>query len=76
MGEVAEKIKKVIRDDNFEITEERRETLKKEIGDVLWYMAQLCTELDLSLEEVARLNIDKLQSRKKRDVLHGDGDER
>jgi NTP pyrophosphatase (non-canonical NTP hydrolase) len=75
-GEVAEKIKKIIRDDNFEISEEKKEDFKKEIGDVLWYMAQLCTELDLSLEEVAELNIEKLQSRKRRNVIHGSGDNR
>ncbi len=75
-GEVAEKIKKVIRDKNGVIDEETKEKIAKELGDVLWYVAQLCTELGLSMEEVARKNLEKLFSRKERGVLHGEGDER
>ncbi len=73
-GEVCEKIKKAIRDDGGRISEERRRQLKKELGDVLWYVAALCTELDLSMDEVARANVEKLASRKRRGVLKGDGD--
>lgn len=75
-GELANKVKKVIRDDGGIITEEKRESLKKELGDILWYVAQLSTELKLSLEEVAEYNIKKLKSRKERGVLNGEGDNR
>jgi NTP pyrophosphatase (non-canonical NTP hydrolase) len=75
-GEVAEHAKKVIRDDDGRVSEERREALAKELGDVLWYLAQLATELDLDLDEVAELNLEKLLSRQRRGVLHGAGDDR
>jgi len=75
-GEVADKIKKVIRDNNGEMTDEIRMNLSKELGDVLWYVAQLATELGLKLDDVAAGNIEKLLSRKERGVLHGNGDER
>ena len=75
-GEIAEKIKKVIRDNNYIVTEEKKQELIKELGDVLWYMAQFATELDFSLEEVAVKNIEKLFSRKERNVLSGSGDNR
>lgn len=75
-GEVAEKIKKVIRDNNGVVSEERREEIKKELGDVLWYMAQLATELGLDLDDVAQTNIAKLMSRLERGTLSGDGDNR
>jgi len=75
-GEVAEKIKKVIRDRNGVFSEEQRQEIKKELGDVLWYLAQIATELGLSLDEIAVFNIKKLESRKKRNKLHGNGDNR
>jgi len=75
-GEVAEKIKKIFRDDNGIVTNESKLKLEKELGDVLWYVAQLATELDLSLDEIATNNIRKLQSRKERNQLHGSGDNR
>lgn len=75
-GEVAEKIKKVIRDDNGIVNEEKQQLIKKELGDVLWYIAQICTELDLSMDEVAEFNIEKLYSRMQRNQLHGSGDNR
>jgi len=75
-GEVAEKIKKVIRDGNSEIDNKTKEKINKELGDLLWYIAQLATELNLSLDKVASDNLKKLFSRKKRGVLHGNGDER
>jgi NTP pyrophosphatase (non-canonical NTP hydrolase) len=75
-GEVAEKIKKILRDDNGIILEEKREDLKKELGDVLWYLSQISTELGLSFEDVARFNIEKLQSRAQRNMIHGSGDNR
>jgi NTP pyrophosphatase (non-canonical NTP hydrolase) len=75
-GEVAEHAKKAIRDDGAQVTPERREAMAKELGDVLWYVAQLATELDLELEEIAAENLEKLRSRQRRGVLHGSGDER
>ncbi len=75
-GEVAGKVKKIFRDRGGEITEADRQALKKELGDVLWYLAQICTELDLSLQEVAEANLIKLFSRLERGQIRGDGDER
>jgi NTP pyrophosphatase (non-canonical NTP hydrolase) len=75
-GEVAGKIKKVFRDKNGEISPETREALKAELGDVLWYLAQTCTELELSLDEVAESNITKLLDRQARGKIQGDGDNR
>ena len=75
-GEVAGKIKKIFRDRAGEISDEDREALKHELGDVLWYLTQICTNLDLTLEEVAEANLDKLFSRLERGKLHGDGDHR
>ncbi|MBM4370903.1 MAG: nucleoside triphosphate pyrophosphohydrolase family protein [Deltaproteobacteria bacterium] len=75
-GEVCEQIKKSIRDDRGIITPERKLALTKELGDVLWYLAALATELNLSLEHIARQNLDKLCSRQERGVLHGSGDDR
>jgi NTP pyrophosphatase (non-canonical NTP hydrolase) len=75
-GEVAEHAKKAIRDDRGEISEERRAAMSKELGDVLWYVSQLATELDLDLDEIAQANLDKLLSRQQRGVLSGDGDDR
>ncbi len=75
-GEIAEKIKKVIRDDNYEITDEKREELTKELGDVLWYIANLSKELNISMEDIAMRNIEKLKSRQERGVLGGSGDNR
>lgn len=75
-GEVAGKIKKIFRDREGNITEEDRQALKQELGDVLWYLTQICTELDLTLEEVAQANLDKLFSRLARGKIRGDGDNR
>ena len=73
-GEAAEKVKKAIRDDAGELTPERREALAAELGDVLWYVAQLATEAGLDLDQLARSNLDKLLSRRDRAVLQGSGD--
>ena len=75
-GEVAGKIKKVFRDKDGEISTETREALKAELGDVLWYLAQVATELDLTLDEIAEHNIEKLYSRLERGKIQGDGDNR
>ncbi|MFA5178295.1 MAG: nucleoside triphosphate pyrophosphohydrolase family protein [Candidatus Paceibacterota bacterium] len=75
-GEVAEKIKKVLRDNQGIVSEEKKIEITKELGDVLWYVANLSQELGISLEEVAQKNIEKLKSRQQRDELHGSGDNR
>jgi NTP pyrophosphatase (non-canonical NTP hydrolase) len=75
-GEVAEKVKKMLRDDSGCMTTERREALAGELGDVLWYVAQVATEAGLDLEQIAQANLDKLLSRQQRGVLSGSGDQR
>lgn len=75
-GEVAEKVKKIIRDKGGKVNEEDKQDLKKELGDVLWYVTDMADQLGFTLEEVAQANIDKLQSRKDRGKLGGSGDNR
>lgn len=75
-GEVADKLKKVIRDNDGVLTDSVRESVGKELGDVLWYVAVLASEINYDLETLMRLNIDKLLSRKERGVLSGSGDNR
>jgi len=76
-GEVAGKIKKILRDQNGQmLLPENREAISKEIGDVLWYIAALCSDLDIDLDEVAQENLNKLNSRLQRGVLGGSGDNR
>lgn len=74
--EVADKVKKVIRDNNREFTEEKKCELAKEIGDVLWYCATLSHDIGYTLDEIATMNYEKLSSRQKRGVIHGSGDNR
>jgi NTP pyrophosphatase (non-canonical NTP hydrolase) len=75
-GEVAGKIKKIFRDKGGLIEDVDRQALKYELGDVLWYLTQICTELDLTLEEVAAANLEKLFSRQARGQIRGEGDQR
>lgn len=75
-GEVLNKVKKIMRDSDGTITDEHRTTLTNELGDVLWYVATMATELGIDLNEVVETNLAKLASRKERGVLHGDGDHR
>ncbi len=75
-GELAEHVKKAMRDDGAVLTPERRVKLVAELGDVLWYAAAVARELDVSLAEVARLNISKLDARKREGKLGGSGSDR
>jgi NTP pyrophosphatase (non-canonical NTP hydrolase) len=75
-GEFAGKVKKIFRDKQGVISEEDRQELKKELGDVLWYLAQIATELDLSLEDIASHNLQKLFDRQARNQIQGEGDNR
>ena len=75
-GEVTDQIKKAWRDDDGELTTERLHALKAELGDAQWYIAVMAADLGMTLDEVARYNVEKLRSRKRRGVLHGEGDNR
>ncbi len=75
-GEVAEKFKKLIRDKNGKISEEDRQEILKELGDILWYINAVANLLDSDLEEVASKNLEKVLSRKTRGVTKGSGDNR
>lgn len=83
-GEVADKVKKIIRDTQItrneqgaiNIEPQKATEIAKEVGDVLWYCATIAHDLGYSLENIAQMNIEKLQSRKARGVLGGSGDNR
>lgn len=75
-GEVADKVKKVYRDKGGLFDYEQQAEIAKELGDVLWYVANLASDLGLDLGEIAEMNINKLASRKTRGVLGGSGDNR
>ena len=76
-GEVCEKIKKVMRDSTHKSDFwNKRNDIGMELGDVLWYIANLASDLGLDLDDIATKNIDKLRDRERRNVLQGDGDDR
>lgn len=75
-GEVMEKLKKAVRDNESVITEDMKQDLKKELGDVLWYLAVFADYLGIKLQDVADLNLEKLADRQKRNKLSGSGDNR
>lgn len=75
-GELSEKVKKLYRDHDGVMSDEYRLSILYELGDILWYVTRLSSKLDSSIAEVALLNRHKLFSRKKRKVLHGEGDNR
>tara|TARA_Y100001968_G_C19042476_1_gene565198 strand:- start:292 stop:621 length:330 start_codon:yes stop_codon:yes gene_type:complete len=75
-GEVADKVKKILRDRDGVFDEESKEAIKFELGDVLWYLSQLSSELGFELKDVAQANLDKLSSRKNRGTIQGSGDNR
>ena len=70
-GEIAEKVKKQVRDNNV-----NRHEVAKELGDVLWYLANLANDIGYNLDEIANINIEKLTSRKERNKIQGSGDNR
>ena len=75
-GEVADKVKKIVRDKSGKVLDGDREEVVKELGDVLWYVATIARYLEVPLSEVAEKNVEKLGSREKRGKLHGSGDNR
>ena len=75
-GEVSERVKKLYRDHNGIVSEDIKKDITKELGDVLWYLSGIAKELNISLDDIATTNIEKLFSRKERNVLHEEGDNR
>lgn len=75
-GEVVEKIKKIYRNDKGVVSGEKVQDLKREMGDVLWYLSQMARVLDVTLDEVAQENVNKLKDRQERSVLASEGDNR
>lgn len=75
-GEVADKVKKVMRDNGSNFDAESRRQIALELGDVAWYVATLAHDIGYTLEEVCQMNLTKLASRQQRNKLHGSGDER
>lgn len=75
-GEVSEKIKKVLRDNEGVFSKEKKREIAKEIGDVLWYCATLSHDIGYTLSDIAKMNYEKVHSRQVRGKLHGNGDNR
>lgn len=75
-GEIANKVKKVIRDDAGDLTDEARAVIVNEIGDALWYIANLAFELGIELDMIAHQNLRKLSARQEGKTLKGSGDDR
>ena len=75
-GEVVNQIKKIVRDDSGFLTNERKAKIVKELGDLLWYVAAVATDIGVSLTDVAAKNLAKLYDRQKRGTISGDGDNR
>ena len=75
-GEVADKIKKILRDKDGKTTPEDIKEIAAELGDVLWYIANMCYDLGISMESVAEYNLTKLYRHKQANTIHGNGDNR
>lgn len=75
-GEVSDKVKKVLRDKDGNFDKETNKQIALELGDVMWYCATLANDLGYTLDDICQMNYDKLQSRKNRDTIHGNGDNR
>lgn len=75
-GELGEEVFKALRDDSCELTQVRKDKIRKELGDVLWYVARIARELDIHLDDIAAENMTKLKDRKDRGVLGGSGNDR
>lgn len=75
-GEFAGKVKKVFRDHDGNLSEQLHQSLVAELGDVLWYLAEISSELDIKLSAAANMNLEKLRDRVERGVLFGTGDDR
>ena len=75
-GEVANKVKKIIRDDGNKINESLVQEISAEIGDCLWYISVLADDIGIKLSDIANSNLIKLENRKKKGTIHGSGDKR
>lgn len=75
-GEVLSIFKKWVRDDNADFAKLDKQNITKELGDILWYIAVVAHDLDISFDDIATTNIEKLRSRQERGVLTGSGDNR
>ncbi|ALA48166.1 MazG-like pyrophosphatase [Mycobacterium phage Phlei] len=75
-GEIANKVKKIIRDGGSRISIDDKQRIAAELGDVLWYLAASASQIGYSLAEIATYNLQKLEDRKERGVLQGSGDDR
>lgn len=75
-GEVAEIVKRTLREHEGQLSAKAREHLLLELGDCLWYLSNFCSELGIPLSDIAAANLSKLQDRQTRGVLHGNGDDR
>ncbi len=75
-GEVAGKVKKVLRDQGGDFNQAQREAIRDELGDVLWYVAVLSAEVGFTLDEVAGRNASKLKARMEKGTIRGEGDHR
>ncbi len=75
-GEVADKVKKILRDNKGVFDKYSKDAIKFELGDVLWYISQLSSELGYELDEIASSNLEKLKDRKARGKISGSGDSR
>ena len=75
-GEVANKVKKIIRDGKKSLPDDWQQQLASEIGDVIWYCAALARDLDMSLATIMAANLDKLKTRQEQGTLGGSGDKR
>lgn len=75
-GEFANKVKKLFRDNGGKVSRENKLDLAHELGDIMWYVAQVSTDLGLELSDVAQMNIEKLAQRMKENKIHGSGDNR
>lgn len=76
VGEVCEKIKKIYRDKNGQFSEHDKDEICREIGDVLWYLSALCTDLNRDFNDIAFKNTQKIYERKNQNKLNGNGDYR
>lgn len=75
-GEIAEKVKKILRDSDGEWSDDQKAAVLYELGDPLWYIAAIADDLGFTLQEVVDANYDKLTGRKERGTIQGSGDER
>jgi NTP pyrophosphatase (non-canonical NTP hydrolase) len=75
-GEIADKVKKVYRDNGGVVPNEKRSDITREMGDLLWYLARLATHLEVSFDSIAQENLTKLAERADEGTLSGEGDNR